>query len=250
MPSESEKMKTAVVTGASSGIGKATCELLIAQHYRVIAVARNQDKLLQLTELLGENCLPVVLDLTDAGGFESFVSRLPDEFQNIDVLINNAGHDVGGRRRFDQGSVDQWCDIIATNVQGLMRITHAIIPGMLERGVGHIVNLGSTAGLKPYATGTAYVASKYAVHGLSETLRLDYAGCGIRVSEIMPGLVRTDFASQRLGDQTEADQFYDGFDQCLHPENIADTILYALQQPAHVEIAQLVVLPVSKPAPV
>ena len=243
-------MKTAVVTGASSGIGKATCELLIEQHYRVIAVARNPDKLAQLAKQLGENCLPVILDITEATGFESFISGLPAEFQNIDELINNAGHDVGGRRRFDQGSVDQWCDIITTNVQGLMRMTHAIVPGMLERGSGHIVNLGSTAGLKPYATGTAYVASKYAVHGFSEALRLDYAGCGIRVSEIMPGLVRTDFASQRLGDQAEADQFYDGFDQCLLPENIAETIVYALQQPAHVEIAQLVVLPVAKPAPV
>ena len=126
-----------------------------------------------------------------------------------------------------------------------MRVTHAVIDGMLERGHGQVVNLGSTAGLKPYATGTAYVTSKYAVHGFSESLRLDYAGRGIRVTEIMPGLVRTDFAHRRLGDEQKADAFYDSFEQSLSPDDIANTVLFALQQPRHVEIAQLVVLPVS-----
>jgi 3-hydroxy acid dehydrogenase/malonic semialdehyde reductase len=105
--------------------------------------------------------------------------------------------------------------------------------------------MGSIAGLKTYATGTAYVSSKYAVHGLSDTLRLDYAGRGIRVTEIMPGLVRSGFAGQRLGDAQQAQDFYDGFEQCLQPGDVADTVLYALRQPQHVEIAQLVVLPVS-----
>jgi len=151
----------------------------------------------------------------------------------------------GGRRLFEQGSADQWCDIIETNVQGMIRLTHALIDGMLARGCGHIVNMGSIAGLKPYASGTAYVSSKYAVHGFSETLRLDYAGRGIRVTEIMPGLVRSGFAEQRLGDARQAQEFYDSFEQCLDPEDVARTVLFALQQPAHVEIAQLVVLPVS-----
>ena len=99
------------------------------------------------------------------------------------------------------GSADQWCEIVETNVQGMIRVTHALIGGMLERVHGHIINLGSIAGLKPYATGTAYVSSKYAVHGFSETLRLDYAGRGIRITEIMPGLVRSGFATQRLGEE-------------------------------------------------
>ena len=160
-------------------------------------------------------------------------------------MINNAGHDTGGRQSFEQGSADQWCDIIETNVQGMIRLTHALIDGMLERGRGHVVNMGSIAGLKPYATGTAYVSSKYAVHGFSDTLRLDYAGRGIRVTEIMPGLVRSGFAGQRLGDEQQAQEFYDDHQQCLQPGDVADTVLYALRQPRHVEVAQLVVLPVS-----
>ena len=166
-------------------------------------------------------------------------------FDDIDVLVNNAGHDVGGRRPFEAGSVEQWCDVVETNVQGMIRLTHALIHGMLARGRGHIVNMGSIVGLKPAATMAAYVSSKHAVHGLSETLRLDYAGQGIRVTEILPGLVRTGFAEQRFGDTAQADQFYDGHEVYLQPDDVARTVEFALQQPAHVEIAQLVVLPVS-----
>jgi NADP-dependent 3-hydroxy acid dehydrogenase YdfG len=186
-----------------------------------------------------------LLDVTDAAAVKAVASVLPAEFSNPSVLVNNAGHDVGGRRLFEQGSAEQWCEIIETNVQGMIRLTHALVGGMLARGSGHIVNMGSIAGLKPYATGSAYVSSKYAVHGLSETLRLDYAGRGIRVTEIMPGLVRSGFAEQRLGDARQAQEFYDSFEQCLDPEDVARTVVFALQQPKHVEIAQLVVLPVS-----
>ena len=120
-----------------------------------------------------------------------------------------------------------------------------MIDGMLAGGHGHVVSIGSIAGLKPYATGAAYVTSKYAVHVFSESLRLDYAGRGIRVSEIMPGLVRSGFAGQRLGDAKKADTFYDSVGQSLNPEDVARSVLFALQQPKQVEIAQLVVLPVS-----
>jgi 3-hydroxy acid dehydrogenase/malonic semialdehyde reductase len=235
----------ALVTGASSGIGEAICRLLISHQYRVIGAARNEAKLQALFEELGALFHPLVLDVTDARSVISLVESLPTNLRSIEVLVNNAGHDIGGRRSFEKGSAQQWSDIIETNVQGMMRITHAVIDGMLERGHGHLVNLGSIAGLKPYATGTAYVASKYAVHGLSESLRLDYTGKGIRVTEIMPGLVRTDFAHQRLGDEEKAKSFYDSFEQSLSPEDIAQSVLFALQQPKHVEIAQMVVLPVS-----
>jgi 3-hydroxy acid dehydrogenase/malonic semialdehyde reductase len=238
----------AIVTGASSGIGEAICRLLTRQNFKIIAIARNQSKLDQLKSELGEDCLSLALDITDAEAVASLEQQLPANFKNIEVLINNAGHDVGGRQRFDQGSADQWCDIIETNVQGTIRMTRAVIDGMLDRGKGHIVNMGSIAGVKPYATGTAYVSSKYAIHGFSETLRLDYAGLGIRVTEILPGLVRTGFARQRLGDAKTADQFYDSYEVHLQPQDVADTVLYALQTPAHVEIAQLVVLPVSAKA--
>ena len=235
----------ALVSGASGGIGESICSHLVDNGYRVVAAARNQERLQALAQALGDRLYPLLLDVTDAVAIRSVSRVLPAELSNPGVLINNAGHDVGGRRLFEQGSADQWCDIIETNVQGMIRLTHALIDGMLARGCGHIVNMGSIAGLKPYASGTAYVSSKYAVHGFSETLRLDYAGRGIRVTEIMPGLVRSGFAEQRLGDARQAQEFYDSFEQCLDPEDVARTVLFALQQPAHVEIAQLVVLPVS-----
>lgn len=240
-----EVKKIALITGASSGIGKAISRLLVAQQFRVIGVARNRQKLDALSEELGSYFYPLELDVTDPISVKSLLTQLPDDLRNIDVLVNNAGHDIGGRRHFEKGDAELWCDIVETNVQGVIRVTHAVIQGMLERGQGQVINMGSIAGLKPYATGSAYVTSKYAVHGLSETLRLDYAGRGIRVTEIMPGLVRTDFAHQRLGDEARAEEFYAGFDACLNPEDIAQTVLFALQQPRHVEIAQLVVLPVS-----
>ncbi len=241
--SESEQA-VVLVSGASSGIGEAICRLLIEQDYRVIALARNQLRLQQLADELGADCFPLVVDVTDARAVANLRQELPESFRDIGVLVNSAGHDTGGRRNFDEGSAEQWCDIIETNVQGTIRLTHALIDGMLSRGSGHIVNLGSIAGLKPYATGTAYVSSKFAIHGFSETLRLDYAGRGIRVSEILPGLVRSGFAQQRLGDERQAQDFYNSFEQCLQVEDVADTVLYALQQPRHVEIAQLVVIPV------
>jgi 3-hydroxy acid dehydrogenase/malonic semialdehyde reductase len=235
----------ALVTGASSGIGEAISRKLIGSQYSVIGAARNAEKLENLRQELGDQFHPFILDVNDAEAVASFNERLPKELQAIDVLINNAGHDIGGRQSFEQGSADQWCHTIETNVQGLMRVTHAVIHGMLKRGSGHVLNIGSIAGIKPFATVAAYVASKYAVHGFSESLRLDYAGKGIRVTEIMPGMVRTGFASERLGDTEAADAFYDSYEQLLAPEDIAETVAFALQQPKHVEISELVVMPVS-----
>jgi len=237
--------KTVLVTGANGGIGKAICRSLVAKGHRVVATARDPAKLVPLADESGGALQTLALDVNDGGAVARLPAALAPGFDQIDILVNNAGHDTGGRRRFDQGSAEQWCDIVDTNVQGMIRVTHALIGGMLERGHGHIVNLGSIAGLKPYATGTAYVTSKYAVHGFSETLRLDYAGQGIRVTEIMPGLVRSGFATQRLGDAAQAQAFYDSFDACLQPADVAETVAFALAQPPHVEIAQLVVLPVS-----
>lgn len=245
MNDDEAKDRVALVSGASGGIGAAVCRRLVAAGYCVVATARDLERLQQLQAELGERLLALALDVTDSQAISGFAQSLPAGFDEIDVLINNAGHDVGGRRLFEQGSAEQWCDIVETNVQGMIRLTHALVGGMLARGSGHVINMGSIAGLKPYATGSAYVTSKYAVHGFSDTLRLDFAGRGIRVTEIMPGLVRTGFAEQRLGDAQQATEFYDSFDQCLDPDDVARTVLFALQQPRHVEIAQLVVLPVS-----
>jgi 3-hydroxy acid dehydrogenase/malonic semialdehyde reductase len=238
------KASVALVSGASGGIGKAICRQLVDAGYRVVATARKFESLQSLQREFGDDLYPLVLDVTDAQAVRQVNSSIPADFSDIGVVVNNAGHDVGGRRLFEEGSADQWCDIVDTNLQGMIRLTHALVDGMLARGAGHVINMGSIAGLKPYATGTAYVTSKYAVHGFSETLRLDFAGRGIRVTEIMPGLVRSGFAEQRLGDAQQAKDFYDSFGQCLDPDDIARTVLFALQQPRHVEIAQLVVLPV------
>lgn len=234
---------TALVTGASSGIGEAIATTLAENGYRVICTGRRLNKLEDLTSRLGSGAIALSLDVTDPSSVETLHSRLPEEWRSIDILINNAGHDQGGRRRFDEGSAAQWADIIETNVIGLIRTTHAVIPGMIERDLGHIVNIGSIAGISSYATGTIYSSSKHAVHGFSESLRLDFAATGIRVTEILPGLVRTNFALTRWGDQARADSFYDDFGDCLMPDDIARSVLFALQQPPHVVISQLVVLP-------
>jgi len=233
----------ALVTGASGGIGESVACMLVDNGYRVICASRRGDTLASLARRLGDGACALELDVTDGASVESLSSRLPQDWRDIDILVNNAGHDQGGRRRFDEGDADQWASIIETNVIGLMRVTHAVLPGMIARDHGHIVNLGSIAGLSPYATGSVYSGSKHAVHGFSESLRLDYAGTGIRVTEILPGLVRTDFALNRWRDQARAESFYDDFGECLVPDDIARTVLFAIQQPANVVISQLVVVP-------
>ena len=177
---------------------------------------------------------------------EGMIERLPKPWREIDILVNNAGHDTGGRRRFDEGSAEEWASIIETNVIGLIRVTRAVIPGMIARDRGHVVNIGSISGYKPYATGTIYAASKFAVHGFSESLRLDYRNTGVRVTEILPGMVRTGFAMSRWGDGKRAKKFYEDFGTCLNPEDVAGTIAFAVQQPPHVVISQLVVVPNSQ----
>jgi NADP-dependent 3-hydroxy acid dehydrogenase YdfG len=233
----------ALVTGASSGIGEAAAATLVENGYRVICAARRLDKLTALTRRLGGAAYPLELDVADAASVKGLHSRLPEEWRGIDILVNSAGHDSGGRRVFDQGSAAQWADIIETNVTGLIRTTHAVIAGMIARDHGHVVNIGSIAGISPYATGSIYAASKHAVHGFSESLRLDYAGTGIRVTEILPGMVRTNFAMARWGDQARAERFYDDFGDCLTADDVARSVLFAIQQPSHVVISQLVVVP-------
>jgi NADP-dependent 3-hydroxy acid dehydrogenase YdfG len=234
---------TALVTGASSGIGEGIARALVENGFRVICASRRRDVIEDLAGSLGGGARALELDVADASSVASLLSRLPEDWRSIDILVNNAGHDEGGRRRFDEGSADQWASIIETNVIGLVRATRAVIPGMIERDHGHIVNIGSIAGISPYATGTIYSGSKHAVHGFSESLRLDFAVTGSRVTEILPGLVRTNFAMTRWHDQTRADAFYDDFGECLVPDDIARTVLFAIQQPANVVISQLVVVP-------
>jgi 3-hydroxy acid dehydrogenase / malonic semialdehyde reductase len=232
-----------LVTGASSGIGTAIAERLIADGWKVIAAARRTDRLAALRDRLGPACHAIALDVTDPGSVSTLINRLPEDWRSISVLINNAGHDLGGRNVFDHQSVEHMLSTIETNVAGMVRVTHAIVPILLERKDGQIVNIGSNASTAAYAGGTAYVASKFAVSGFSKALRLDYLG-KIRVTQILPGTARTEFAEVRnFGDKAKAEAFYACYAELLRSEDIANCVAFALDQPPHVNIAELLVLP-------
>jgi len=238
-----------LITGASSGIGAALATQLVAEGYRVIGAARSAERLKDLSAALGEAFLPLVLDVSRPDVASILHNELPVHWQQIDVLINNAGHDVGGRKPFAEGELEQWLDIIDTNLKGLLRVTYAVLPGMLQRDQGHIVNIGSTSGLESVATTAVYSSSKHGVNGFSESLRKELEDTGIRVSQILPGMVRTGFAAARFGDQNRAQKFYDDFGKWLAPEDVASAVVYALKQPAHVVISQLVIVPKPRPKP-
>jgi len=234
----------ALVAGASSGIGAAIARALAARGARVICASRDLGKLEALAGELGAGAHALALDVADAASAASVLERLPAELRALEVLVNCAGHDPGGRRRLDQGEVADWASTIETNVTGTIRLCHAVIPGMLARGRGHVVNIGSIAGIRTYPKGSIYSASKFAVHALSDVLRQDYADSDLRITEILPGLVRTGFAAARHhGDTAKAAAFYDSFPATLAPDDVARCVVFALEQPAEVSITQLVVEP-------
>ena len=234
----------ALVTGASSGIGYAIAQQLLAHGVRVIGVARDLERLQREFQPQPHDLLLRSLDVCDGAQVSDFVNALPASWQDIDILVANAGSDRGGRRRFDIGHIEDWVSTIDTNVTGLMRVCHAVIPGMLKRQRGHVVTLGSTSGLSVYEGGTAYAASKHAVHAFTDCLRLDYRDAPLRITEILPGLVRTGFALARNPeDEAGAQAFYDSAKATLDSEHIAAATLFALQQPLEVNVAQILVTP-------
>jgi NADP-dependent 3-hydroxy acid dehydrogenase YdfG len=234
----------ALVTGAGSGIGAAVAEQLAARGVRVICAGRRLERLTPVVGRLGAGALALELDVADPQSTASLLERLPQALRRIDILVNNAGHDVGGRKRFDLGDVEEWASIIETNVVGMIRVTHAVAQGMVARGRGHIVNLGSTAGLRVYRSGSIYNASKFAVRAFTEGLRMDYADTDIRITEVLPGITRTEFAASRLhGDRARGADYYARFPGTIAAADVARAVLYALEQPPEVTIAQLVVVP-------
>ncbi len=234
----------ALVTGASSGIGKAITEGLLDRQVRVICAARRRKALEEVFGDRGEQVLLHSLDVTDADAVTALGTALPEPWRDIDILVANAGSDVGGRKRFDEGSIEHWVQTIETNVTGVFRVCHAIIPGMIARRRGHVVTLGSTAGLDTYPGGAAYATSKHAIHGFSDLLRHDYKREPLRITEIMPGMVRTGFATARhQGDEAKGQQFYDDWPATMQPEDIAAAALFALEQPDHVNVAAILVTP-------
>ncbi|MBL6951449.1 MAG: SDR family NAD(P)-dependent oxidoreductase [Alphaproteobacteria bacterium] len=234
----------ALVTGASAGIGRAVAVALSARGVRVICAARRLDRLETLVSELPHPALALELDIADGAAADSILARLPEDWRQIDILINNAGHDLGGRQPYHERAADDVAAVIQTNVTGMMRTTLAVMPQMRERGRGHIVTIGSVNGVEWVANHSVYVASKFAVHGFTNSLRLELRGTGVRLTEVMPGLVRSEFAAARWGgDEARAEKFYDRFDAALSPEDVADAVLYTLDTPAHVNICDLVLRP-------
>lgn len=239
-------MNIALVTGASSGFGQATCRKLIADGYKVIGTARREDKLKSLASELGCNFLPLVLDVTKKDAVESLLLQLPQEFQPIDILINNAGLALGLEPAY-QANYDDWETMIETNIIGLVHLTHQILPGMVERNFGYIINLGSVAGSYAYKGGNVYGASKAFVKQFSANLRTDLLGKKIRVTNIEPGLCGgTEFSNVRFhGNNEQAAAVYKGVDY-ITPDDIANTISWLVNTPPHFNVTSIEIMPVAQ----
>lgn len=234
----------ALVTGASVGIGRAIAMRLLEQDARLIAVARNGERLEACFSDHGDSVHVLPLDVTDGPAVASLIGNLPEDWREIDILVANAGSDVGGRRAFCDGDVEDWASTVETNVNGVVRVCHAVLPGMLARGRGHVVIVGSVDALGTRPGGNVYAATKHAVHALADGLRQDYPNDPVRITEILPGLVRTGFAEARFrGDVERADAYYESFPAYLDPDDIARSTIFALNQPHEVNIAQMVIVP-------
>ncbi|MER2012875.1 MAG: SDR family NAD(P)-dependent oxidoreductase [Psychrobacter alimentarius] len=235
-----------LITGASAGFGKALAERLVAKGHRVIGCARRLDKLNALAETLGENFLPVVMDVSDTDSIPHIITNLPDGFNQIDVLVNNAGLALGTEPAH-KASLGDWMRMTDTNVKGLIALTHAVLPAMVDRDSGYIINVGSIAGNWPYFGGNVYGATKAFVKQFSLNLRADLVGTQVRVTNIEPGVVAgTEFSNVRYhGDDDKAAKVYDGF-KTMTGEDIGDILLWLIESPAHINVNRLEVMPVAQ----
>ncbi|KQR85404.1 NAD(P)-dependent oxidoreductase [Burkholderia sp. Leaf177] len=234
------------VTGASAGFGAAIARTFVNGGHRVIATARRKDRLLELSKELGDALLPVELDVRDEAAIKSVTAGLPPEFADIDVLVNNAGLALG-LEPAQRASLDDWNNMIDTNCKGLVTVTHALLPGMVERNRGHVFNLSSVAATYSYAGGNVYGATKAFVRQFSLNMRADLAGTALRVTDIEPGLCGgTEFSNVRFkGDDTKAANVYKDV-QPLTAEDIADAIYWIATLPAHVNINAIEMMPVAQ----
>lgn len=241
--------KTVLITGASSGIGKATALHLAQKGYRLILCGRKAEKLKALQTEIGSASVHYLLfDVRSKNEVEQQINSLPNEWKNIDVLINNAGN-AHGLSPIQNGNTEDWDAMIDGNVKGLLYVSKAIIQQMIERKTGHIINISSVAGKQTYANGNVYCASKKAVEAISEGMRLDLTEHGIKVTNIAPGSVETEFSIVRFkGDTDKAKKIYEGYEALL-PEDIADLISYVLEVPQRVCIADVIVYPQAQATP-
>jgi 3-hydroxy acid dehydrogenase / malonic semialdehyde reductase len=241
--------RTVVVTGASSGIGEACAHAFAAAGDRLVLVARRGDRLEALAAMLAEahgtESLPVELDVRDRDAVRATLGALPDAWRDVDVLVNSAGL-AAGLAPVQDADPDDWDRMIETNVRGVLSVTRALLPNMIERGSGHIINVGSIAGRAAYPGGSVYCASKAALDRITSGMRMDLLGTGLRVSTVDPGMVETEFSVVRFhGDRERADRVYAGL-QPLSGADIADAIVWVAGRPANVVIADMMILPVAQ----
>ncbi|MEZ4857456.1 MAG: SDR family NAD(P)-dependent oxidoreductase [Flavobacteriaceae bacterium] len=235
--------KTALITGATSGIGKATAQLFAKNGVRLILCGRRQERLNHLAMELQKYTEVLILnfDVRNKIDVIESIGNLPEDFSEIDILINNAGN-AHGLDPIQNGSIEDWDAMIDINIKGLLYVSKAIIPRMIKKGSGHIINIGSTAGKEVYPNGNVYCASKHAVDALTQGMRMDLNGKGIKVAAINPGMVETEFSEVRFkGDKERASKVYQGFTP-LQAEDIADIIWFTVTRPSHVTIADLTVM--------
>lgn len=239
--------RIAFITGATSGIGEATARLLASNNFKLILCGRRKDRLKKLYDELSAHTEVTTLsfEVRNQKEVAKAIASLPPEWKEIDVLVNNAGN-AHGLDPIQTGSIDDWDAMIDINVKGLLYVSKAVLPAMIKRNAGHIINIGSIAGKEVYANGNVYCASKFAVDALTKGMRIDLNAHGIKVTSIHPGLVETEFSLVRFkGDEARASNVYKGL-EALQGQDIADLILFALTRPPHVVIADLVVLPTAQ----
>lgn len=239
------KGKTVLITGATSGIGEGCARKFAAMGSNLILNGRNIEKLNQLKEeltALGVEVLTLPFDVRDRAAMRAAIDSLQGPWQQIDVLINNAGLVIGVDKEFE-GNLDEWDIVLDTNIKALLSMTRMIVPGMVARGRGHIINIGSIAGDAAYPGGSVYCATKAAVKALSDGLRIDLVDTPLRVTNIKPGMVETNFTVVRYrGDKEAADNFYKGI-RPLTGDDIAETVYFAASAPEHIQIAEVLLMP-------
>lgn len=237
--------KTVLITGASSGIGRSCARAFAQSGARLLLCARRGQRLTDLAAQLKAECHTFVLDVRDRDATETAIGSLPQEWAGVDVLVNNAGL-AAGLAPLHEGDVDDWDRMIATNLRGLLNVTRPVVRGMVSRGCGHVINIGSIAGHEAYPGGAVYCATKAAVGKITEGLRMDLLGTGVRVSTVDPGMVETEFSVVRFhGDHDRAAKVYDSTTP-LTPDDVAETVVWIADRPAHVQIAEVIILPTSQ----
>lgn len=241
--------KTVLVTGASSGIGEACARRFAERGARVLLCARRLDRVAALGAELGGpgEAHAFALDVRDRAAVDAAVAALPPQWQAVDILVNNAGL-AAGFGRLPDNDPDDWDRMLDTNVKGLLNVTRAVVPGMVARGGGHVVNIGSVAGHETYPGGAVYCASKAAVDRITKGLRLDLLGTGVKVSTVDPGLVETEFSLVRFrGDAEFAARVYEGMTP-LTADDVAETVVWVADRPAHVQVAEVLLFPADQAA--